>query len=232
MPRFHADRAARGLLGLRAVGDHGSDLASGGEQFGGLAPDHSEVFVLGGRGVLGRRKLHHFAFGDGGGGGRENVERAQRADLDHHAKSLAEQEVADQHAGLIAPQHPRRQLAATQLALVDHVVMQQRRGVHELDGGGELDMAVAGIAGEACHRQRQHRAQALAARRDQVVGDFRDHGDFRPRPRQDRGVDPLHVRGDEPDQRINRGVRRAFEGYNNRHAGLQFWPIRTILVLQ
>ena len=37
---------------------------------------------------------------------------------------------------------------------------------------------------------------------------------------------------DESDQRIDRGVRRTFEGYNNRHAGLQFWPIRTILVLQ
>src|SRR4249919_1174354 len=54
-----------------------------------------------------------------------------------------------QNACLVAPQHPRRQLAAPQLAFVDHVVMQQRRGVHELDGCCELDMAVAGIAGEA-----------------------------------------------------------------------------------
>src|ERR1700748_2060206 len=39
---------------------------------------------------------------------REDVERAQRADFDHHAEGLAEQEVADQDARLIAPQHPRR----------------------------------------------------------------------------------------------------------------------------
>src|SRR6185369_16454779 len=71
---IHADRAARGLLGLRPVGDHGSDLASRGEQFSRLAPDDGEVFVLGGCGVLGRRKLHHFAFGNGGGGGGENVQ--------------------------------------------------------------------------------------------------------------------------------------------------------------
>ena len=85
------------------------------------------------------------------------------ADLDHHAERLAEQEVADQDARLVAPQHPRRQFAAPQFAFVDHVVVQQRRGMHELDGRGELDMAVAGIAGEVGHRQRQHRAQPLAA---------------------------------------------------------------------
>ena len=163
MPEIHADRAARGLFGLRTVGDHGADLAGRGEQLGGLAADHGEIFVLGGGGVLRRRKLHHFAFGDRGRGRRQNVERAQRADLDHHAERLAEQEVADQNAGLVAPQHARRQLAAPQFAFVDHVVMQQGGGMHELDRGGELDMAVAGIAGEVGHRQRQHRAQPLSA---------------------------------------------------------------------
>ncbi len=216
-----------------AVGDHRADFAGGGEQFGRLAADDGEIFVLGGRGVLGGRKLHHFAFGDGGGGGGENVERAQRADLDHHAEGLAEQEVADQHAGLVAPQHPRRQLAAAQFALVDHVVMQQGRGVHELDGGRELDMAVAGVAGEVGHRQRQHRAQALAARRDQVVGDLRDHGDFRPGPRQDRGVDPLHVGGDKLDQphRSTR-VDGLSKGTITATPGLQFGQFALILVLQ
>jgi len=51
------------------------------------------------------------------------------------------------------------QLAAPQFAFVDHVVVQQCGGVHELDRGRELDMAIAGIACEICHRQRQHRAQ-------------------------------------------------------------------------
>ena len=122
---IHADRAARGLLGLRPVGDHRADLAGGGEQLGGLAADDGEIFVFGGRGVLRRRQLHHLALGDGRPRPRQNVERAQRADLDHHAKGLAEQEVADQHAGLVAPQHARGQFAAAQFAFVDHVVMQQ-----------------------------------------------------------------------------------------------------------
>jgi hypothetical protein len=55
-------------------------------------------------------------------------------------------------------------LAAPHVALVHHVVMQQCGGVHELDGGGELDVALAGIGRQVRHRQRQHRAQALATR--------------------------------------------------------------------
>ena len=147
---IHAERAAGGVLGLRPVGEHRPDLAGGGEQLGGLGADHGEIFVLGGRGVLGGAELHHLALGDDGGGDRQDVERAQRADLDHHLERLAEQEIADQHARLVAPQHARRGLAAPHLALVDDVVVQQRRGVHELDRGGELDVAVAGIAGQSC----------------------------------------------------------------------------------
>ena len=226
---IHPDRAAGSLLRLRTVGDHRSHFAGRGEQFGGLAADHGQILVLGRCGVLGGRQLHHLAFGNGGGGGGENVERAQRADLDHHPERLAEQEVADQHACLVAPEHARRKLAAPQLAFVDDVVMQERGGVHELDRGGELDVAVAGVAGEVCHGQRQHRAQALAPGGDQVVGDLRYHGHLGAGSRQDGGVDALHVGGDEPDQRFYRGILRALERYNNRHAGLHFCRSRTIL---
>ena len=133
-----------------------------------------------------------------------------RADLDHHLERLAEQEIADQHARLVAPQHARGELPAPHLALVDHVVVQQRRGVHELDRGRELDVAVAGIAGELRHRQRQHRAQPLAAGIDQVVRDLRDHRHVGPGARQDRGVDALHVGGDEVDQAVDRRRRAGF----------------------
>ena len=57
----------------------------------------------------------------------------QRADLDHHLEGLAEQEIADQHARLIAPEHAGGELAAAHVALVDDIVMQKRRRVHELD---------------------------------------------------------------------------------------------------
>ena len=41
------------MFGLGTVGDHRPDLARGGEQLGSLAADHGEIFVLGGRGILG-----------------------------------------------------------------------------------------------------------------------------------------------------------------------------------
>ena len=144
-----------------------------------------------------------------GGGVGQDVERAHRADLDHHLERLAEQEIADQHARLVAPKLARGGPAAPHVAFVHHVVVQQRRGVHEFDRGGELDVAVAGIAGQARHRQRQHRPQPLAAGRDQMVGDLRDHRHLGAGARQNLGVDPLHVGRDQLDQAVDGGVGRT-----------------------
>ena len=217
-PEVHAEAGRRRFFRFRTLAEHRADFAGGGEQFGGLAADDREVFVLGGGGVLRRRELHDLAFRDRGGSRRQDVERAQRADFDHHAKRLPEQEVADQNAGLVAPHHARGQLAAAQFALVDHVVVQQGRGVHEFHRSRELDVTLAGIAGEVGHRQRQHRTQPLAAGRDQVVRDLRDHRDFRSGPRQDGGVDAVHVGGDEFDELVDGAGRVAFEWDNDRQA--------------
>ena len=107
--------------------------------------------------------MHHLALGDDRGGIGQDIQRPQRADLDHHLERLAEQEIADEDARLVAPFHPRRDLAAAHLALVDDVVVEQRRGVHELDGGGEFNVAVPGITRETGHRQRQHGAKPFSA---------------------------------------------------------------------
>ena len=220
MPRFMPNERQADCSSFGRPAERRADLAGGGEQLGGLGADHREIFVLGGRRVLGGGELHHLALGDDGGGRRQDVERLQRADLDHHLERLAEQEIADQHARLVAPQHAGGEPAAPHLALVHHVVVQQRRGVHELDRGGELDVAVARIAGELRHREREHRPQPLAAGRDQVIGDLRDHRHLRPGPRQDRGVDPLHVGGDELDQAVDGGGRSAFEGDDDGQNGI------------
>ena len=140
---IHAVGAAGGVLGLRPAGNHRADLAGGGEEFRRLAADDREVFVLRRLGVLGGRELHHLALGDHGRGAREDVEGAQRADLDHHLEGLAEQEIADEHACLVAPFDAGGDAAAAHVALVDDVVVKERRRVHELDAGGELDVPVA-----------------------------------------------------------------------------------------
>ena len=82
-------------------------------------------------------------------------------DLDHHLEGLAEQEVADQNARLVAPLDARGDLAAPHVALVHHVVVEQGGGMHELDAGGELDVALA--AGSPTGRRSRGSASAAAA---------------------------------------------------------------------
>ena len=206
---------------MGAAGQNRADLAGGGEQGRGLGADDGEIGVLGRLGVLGGGKLHHLALGDHRGGARQHLETGQRADLDHHLERLAEQEVADQHARLVAPQHPRRRLAAPHVAFVDHVVVQERRGVHEFDRGGELDVARSGVAAQPGGRERQDRPQPLAAGRNEMVGDLRDHRDVRSGARQDGLVHPLHVVGDERRQRLDQAIGRSFfERNDNSHETL------------
>ena len=53
--------------------------------------------------------------------------------------------LADQHARLVAPHAPGRRLPAPIVALVDHVVVQEGGGVHELHGRREADVALAAV---------------------------------------------------------------------------------------
>ena len=217
MPRIHAERAARRLFGFLPCRQRRADFASRRKQFGGLAADHRDIFVFRRRGVLGDRKLHDLAFGDHRSGRRQDFQRLQAADFDHHLERLAEQEIADQDARFIAPQHACGGAAAPQFALVHDIVMQQRCGVHEFDRGGELDMAFAAIAGELRQRQSEHRPQPFAAGTDEVVGHLRDHRHLGPGARDDRGIDAFHVGGNELDQRLDRGLTRTFERDDNCH---------------
>jgi hypothetical protein len=141
-----------------------------------------------------------------------NIQSVKIADLDHHLEGLAEQKVADQDAGLVAPHHAGRELAAPHVAFIDHIVVQKRRRMHELNRGGQLDVAIAGAAGQFGHRQREHGAQPLAAGRDQMIGNFRDHGHIGAGARQNRRIDPLHVRRDKFGETLDRGRLRIFKG--------------------
>ena len=170
------------MLVPRSAAERRADFAGGCKQLSGLGANHREIFVFRGGRILGGSQLHHLAFGDDGGGTRQYLERAERADLHHHAKRLAEQEIADQHARLVAPEHACGELAAPHLALVNHIVVQERRGMHELDGRRELHVPIPVVTCEPRHRQREHRPQPFAPRCDQVIRDLRDHRNLRPGP--------------------------------------------------
>jgi hypothetical protein len=76
---------------------------------------------------------------------------------------VAEEEVANQNAGLVAPQHPRRNLAAPHAGFIDDVVMQQSRRMHEFDASGEFQMTIALVIAHAGGGEHEHRAQTFAA---------------------------------------------------------------------
>ena len=114
------------------------------------------------------------------------------------------QEVADQHAGLVAPHRVGRGKPAAQVALVDHVVVQQGGGMDELDTSGQRHMAGSGIVAHVGRRQRQHRAQPFAAGGDDMPGQLRDQFDRTVHALDDQLIDRLEVFGDQ----LTEGVER------------------------
>ena len=149
MPRCLPIRGERGLVRRRRAGQHRGDFRAGFEQPSGLAVDHFEIALLGGLGIVRIHELQHFALGDHVGGVRHDLHDAQRPDRRHHLEGARVHEVADQHAGLVAEDVVGGGAAAALLRAVDHVVVQQRRGVHELDEHRRLDVFVSGDAAGA-----------------------------------------------------------------------------------
>ena len=82
--------------------------------------------------------------------------------------------------------------------------MQQRRGVDELDRCGERDMAVAAVAAQPRASEGQHRAQPLAAGRDDVAGELRDQRHRAVHPIDNELVHPAEIVAEQPKQRIER----------------------------
>ena len=157
-----------------------------------------------------RGQLLDLALGDHGRRVAEDPQHLEAAVLDHQLERAGEQEIADQHARRIAPDEVGGALAAAHARAVDHIVVEQGRGVDELDRRGELVVARSGVAEQACAGERQHRPHALAAAGDQVAGKLGDQRDLALHPLEDDGIDAVHVGRDERHQRVER--RRALSG--------------------
>ena len=185
------ERAAR----LRGhVREHGRDLRAGFEQLRGLAVDDLEVALLGGVRVARVHQLQHLALGDDVGGLRHDLHHRLPPEGGHHLEGARVDEITDQHARLVA-EHPVGGIApAAQRGAVDDVIVQQRRGVDELDERRGLDvrlpLRLAGAGGE----HDQHRAQALAAAGDDVLGDLVDERHGTLQARADDRIDRAQVR--------------------------------------
>ena len=136
----------------------------------------------------------------------------QRAVLHHQLEGAGEQEVADQNRGLVAEYRIGRGQSSPQQARVNHVVVEQRGGVDELDAGRELHMPLASVAAEAGAGEGEQRAQSLAAGGDDVCGELRDQRHRAIHAGDDGAVAGLQIgleQGDQSGQRAlgSRGTR-------------------------
>ena len=151
---------------------HRARLGRGGKQRRGLAANDLEVDALVRAQVLRGGQLQHLALGDGRGGIGQDRQHAQAARLDHQLKGAGKEVIAHQHAGLVVPQQVRRGPPAALGAFVHHVVMQERCRVDEFHRRGQMHRIGPVVAAQLGCGQHQHRAQALAARFDQMRGDL------------------------------------------------------------
>jgi len=144
--------------------------------------------------------LQHFALGDHRRGVGQNRQHRQFPVLHHQLERAAEQNVADQDAGLVAPYRVGAGVAPAQVAFVHHVVVEQGGGMDEFDAGGELDVALAGIAAQAGGGQGQHRAQAFASGGDNVAGKLGNERNVAVHAADNGVVDQPKIIADQADQ--------------------------------
>ena len=85
--------------------------------------------------------------------------------------------------------------------------MQQRRGMNELDAGGQRNMPVAPIVAEARGGQGQHRSQSFAAGGHDMSGQLRDQRRTAFHLLNDQAVDAMHVLRNDLFDRVERGLR-------------------------
>ncbi|MNC85374.1 hypothetical protein D3C83_09690 [compost metagenome] len=149
-------------------------------------------------------QLHHLALGDHVGRVRQHLQHAQVIRFHHHLERARIDEIAHQHRGGVAEQRVGRGLPAPQAGFVHDVVVQQRRGMDELDHRGKLVAVRAAVAESARGEQQQHRAQALAPAANDVLRHLADQQHAGIEPGANHAVHGAHIRLHEPAYRLQR----------------------------
>ncbi len=172
----HTQMVTKGAQGftllVTGLGEGAGTVSRGLEQHRGLAADDFHIGFFSGAGVPHLGQLQHFAFGNDARGLGQNAHDGHRTELDHHLERARIQEIAYQYAGRIAPHGVGGRAAAAHAGHVDHVVVQQRGGMQELDGSGQQIQVVALMPQRLATEQHQQRAQAFAPGRGDVIADF------------------------------------------------------------
>jgi hypothetical protein len=156
-----------------------ASLAAEGEERAGLEPAHGQGVVDGEVGAAAQRELPRLAGDELAQGPDQRLDGARHPRAHREIERRGEQPVAGQHRHAVSIGDARGGEPAAGEAVVDDVVVQQRRRVHQLRRTGQRHPAArpAPRAGGPCRQESEHRSHPLAAgtdqlrrRRAQVVG--------------------------------------------------------------
>ena len=99
--------------------------------------------------------------------------------VERHLERLHVEPVAREHAHVVSPARIRRRASAAHVGAVDHVVVDQRGAMDQLDDRAQPDRAVSLVSRISRGKQQQRGTQPLASASQQVAARF-------PRPAQSR----------------------------------------------
>ena len=141
--------AAQAFAALRReTAEHAANITTGAKQGRGLLANN--LLVLGPRqtGVPNSQGLHHLPFGHRHGDPGDFLENLWVAVIDNECHRLGIEKIADQNGEGTAPAGIHRGMAATQMRMVDDIVVQEGGRMHELDHGRQGKDALTGIPGQ------------------------------------------------------------------------------------
>ena len=170
--------AQRLLLLARHLAQHAADLRAPAEQIRRLAADDVEMLVFGDVGVAVLRELIQLAFDHPQRHVAQQPDDLERVVRERQRHRLDVQVVAEEHRDVVAPPRVHGQPAAPQIGVVDDVVVDERRGVDELDDRRVQDRAIALVARTAARPSAARPAGSACRRSSGCTG--RSSGSDRP----------------------------------------------------
>ena len=144
-----AEPEERILLRLWGVRENGAHATSGGNQAGRFVFDNLKILRFRHGGVAVVIELKHFAFCHLLAGLAEHFVNPMVPEIDDLAEGFGVEIVADEDTDLVAPDFSGGSAASADIGFVDHIVVEQGRGMNKLHQTGELVMIATGIAAEA-----------------------------------------------------------------------------------
>src|SRR3989442_8244554 len=185
------------LLFFAPSGQQRAQPQAGREQARGLAIGHFEIFVfrniqLAEPGELEQLSFHHHL-----GQPDQEVEDFEIPLGQSDVEGLHVKPVAGQDARMVAPTRVGRGMAPPGFSLVNHVIVNERRGLEKLDDGAEAEGGSALVPAHLAREQHQRRPDPLAAVQVQVLTNLRDGAHTRGGLLRELFLDLLEVRADQ-----------------------------------